>query len=256
MNSVIIYIHRGFSHYLDPIFAITKHYNKDTRIILIGDNDNDAVAKKYSIEHYLISDYNEEIPYHHVSVNTFSYEKFCFNRWFVLNKFINKQQIDHFVYSDSDNMILYDINSIKYDNAYIGNSSVVVPNIFFCNSDLLNKICNYYTELFNVEYDIYFKRVVNTAFMHYHENNKNKPHFSDMMFLRMAIYELDLPFERLNEKPVGEYCFNSNINNIQTEIRDNKVYIKDTNTFLMNLHFAGSAKSIINNYLILLDKLI
>ena len=256
MNSVIIYIHRGFSEYLDTIFAITREYNKDTRIILIGDNDNDAVAKKYSIEHYLISDYNEEIPYHHVSVNTFSYEKFCFNRWFILKNFIKAQQIDHFIYSDSDNMILYNINSIKYDNAFIGHSSVVVPNLFFCNSDSLNKICNYYSELFNLDFDTYFKRIINTRFMHYHENNKNKPHFSDMMFLRMAIYELDLPFEVLNEESVGEFCFNANINNIQTEIRDNKVYIKNTDTVLMNLHFAGSAKSIIKQYLFLLYKLL
>jgi len=38
MNSVIIYIHRGFNDYLDDVIAITRHYNKNTRITLIDDN--------------------------------------------------------------------------------------------------------------------------------------------------------------------------------------------------------------------------
>ena len=77
MNSVLVYIHRGHCDYMDDVFAITRHYNKETWIILIGDSDNHGIANKYSIEHHLFSEYNEEIPYHHVSVNPETYEVYA-----------------------------------------------------------------------------------------------------------------------------------------------------------------------------------
>ena len=254
MNSVLIYIHRGYCDYMDDVFAITRHYNKDTRIILIGDSDNHGIANKYSIEHHLFSEYNEEIPYHHVSVNPESYEKFCFSRWFILKNFINRNNIEHFVYSDSDNMILYNINSIKYDNAFLGNSQILVPNIFFCNRDSLNQICEYYKGLFNLTYDDYFKKITDSPYIVYYNNNKDIPVFSDMMFLRMVVNELNISFEKLDDRNINNpYTYDVNINDIVTHISGNRVYMKNTNTYLLNIHFQGSSKSLTKNYLSLLE---
>jgi hypothetical protein len=248
MNSVCIYIHRGLSDYQDNIFALTRHFNKNNRIILIGDADNYNVAIKHGIEHYMISNYDEEIPYHHVSVNSESYEKFCFSRWFILKNFMNKHGIDHAIYSDSDNCIIYDFNSIKYDDAcLIGKSNIVfVPNLFFTTKNSLIQICEYYLQLYSLNYNDFKKKVEETIYIQYINNNS---HYSDMMFLRMSIEKLGIHFDKLVTENFG-YVYNRNINNIQTNIIGDKVYSEKKQ--LLNLHFAGSAKNLVSNYMSLI----
>ena len=251
MNIPCLYIHTSNSYYLDSIFAITRHFNKKNRIILIGDSDNYDVAKKYNIEHYLIKDYNEIIPYHHISVNTIDFEKFCFNRWFIIKNFINTHNIKKFVYSDSDNAIIYDFNSIEYNNAFLGNTIVIVPNLFFCCKETLQKICIYYLDLYNIKYDNFVALIKDLPYITYHNN---KPHFSDMMFLKMAIDFLNINyvFLPLNTDKNIEFCYNLNINDINTKIIKDKVYIENTTTSLLNIHFAEKTKKLIKEYLSLL----
>ena len=235
MDIPCFYIHTSNSYYLDSIFAITRHFNKKNRIILIGDSDNYEVTKKYNIEHYLIADYNEIIPYHHVSINTIEYEKFCFNRWFILKNFINTHHIEKFIYSDSDNAIMYDFNSIEYTNAFFGHNTVIVPNLVFCCKETLQQLCVYYLDLYNLNYDNFLSLIKNSKYITYHNNNINNLHFSDMMFLRMALHDLDIVFTFLPEKKEkdNEYCYNVNINDIKTKIVKNKVYIENTSTFIL-----------------------
>lgn len=230
MHIPCIYIHNGNSHYLDDIFALTRHFNKNNRIILIGDSDNYNVAIKYNIEHYLIKDYNEIIPYHHVSVNTIDYEKFCFNRWFILKNFLLVNNLDKFVYSDSDNAILYNFNTIDYTNAFIGHSTVIVPNVFFSCNDTLQKICDYYLNLYNQNFNNFLCLIKESKYITYHNDDINYPHFSDMMFLKMAVDFLNINFVFLPENTDNNFCYNGNINNIKTKIIEDKVYIENTNT--------------------------
>ena len=254
MDIPCFYIHTSNSYYLDSIFALTRHFNKNNRIILIGDSDNYEVAKKYNIEHYLITDYNQIIPYHHVSVNTIDYEKFCFNRWFILKNFINTHNIEKFVYSDSDNAIIYDFNSIEYANAFLGHTTVIVPNLLFFCKETLQRICVYYLELYNLNYENFLSLIKNSQYMTYHNNNINNPHFSDMMFLKMAIDFLNINYIFLPESrdKNTDFCYNSNINDINPKIINDKVYLENTNIFLLNIHFAGSAKTLVKEYLSLI----
>ena len=227
MDTTLIYIHRGIQSYIDGVFALTRHYNKNNKIVLIGDEDNKAVAEKYGFMHYSYADYDESIEYHHVSVNTETYEKFCFSRWFILKNFMNAHNIDHVVYSDSDNAIIYNFNSIKYDNACLTFETVVVPNIFFCNKQTINTVCAFYNELYSESYVDFFLKLMESKYLTYHENNTNKPHFSDMMFLRMALDENDINFVTLSEDTKKGDVYNSNINNIQTKIKKGKVFIEN-----------------------------
>jgi hypothetical protein len=78
--------------------------------------------------------------------------------------------------------------------------------------------------------------------------------FSDMMFLRMAVNELNISFEKLDDRNINNpYTYDVNINDIVTHISGNRVYMKNTNTYLLNLHFQGSSKSLTKNYLSLLE---
>lgn len=253
MNTTLIYIHIGWNDYLDGVFALTRHFNKKNKIILIGDDTNREVAIKYGFIHYQISEYEESINYHHISVNTELYEKFCFSRWFILKNFINANNVDHVLYSDSDNAVIYDFNSIVKKNACLGNKQVVVPNMFFVDSISLRKICGFYKELYSVSYEDCFSRILKSGYLVYHENNISKPLFSDMMFLRMAIEELKLEFELLPETSVTGPVYNSNINYIKTTLKDDKVFIENTNTNLLNIHFAGYAKIYVIDYLSLIN---
>lgn len=252
MDIPCVYIHNGNSHYLDDIFALTRHFNKNNKIILIGDSDNYNVAIKYNIEHYLIKDYDETIPYHHVSINPESYEKFCFSRWFILKNFLIGHKYNKFVYSDSDNAMLYDFNSIEYKNAFLGHSTIIVPNVFFSCKNTLQKICNNYLNLYNLDFTKFFSFIRESKYITYYINNNNNtkhPQFSDMMFLKMAVDYLNIKFIFLPESTDNNFCYNSNINNIKTKIIEDKVYIENTNTQILNLHFADSAKILTKNYL-------
>jgi hypothetical protein len=254
MDTTLIYIHRGLTHYLDGVFALTRHFNKTNKnIILIGDEDNKAVSEKYGFKHYFYSDYDEQIEYHHISVQKEPYEKFCFSRWFILKNFMNKNNIEHAVYSDSDNAVIYNFNSIKYDNACLCDKTVVVPNLLFCNKDTINKICAFYKDLYSLNYADFFLKLMESKYLTYHENDTNKPHFSDMMFLSMAIDELQLKFTKLQETATSGPIFNSNINNVKVVLKGKRVYLYNSNNFLLNIHFAGLAKTKVTNYLSILQ---
>ena len=155
-----IFVHQGYKHYLDNVFAITRKYNPDNRLILLGDDENKEVAKKYNIEFYQISEYNEEIPYYHFSTNGEVYEKFCFERWFIIKNFCIKHDILEILHSDSDNAFFVDLNTLNYTNARIGQKNqVVVPNVLFITTDYLLQICDYYLELFSLPEEKFIKEI-------------------------------------------------------------------------------------------------
>lgn len=235
-----VFIHSGYNDYLDSVFAITRKFNTNNKIILLGDDKNKEVAKKYDIDFHELSDYNQEIPYHHFSTNAFGYEKFCFERWFILNNFCLKNNISEVLYSDSDNAFFVDFNTLDYHNARIGRSSdFVVPNVFFVSGECLEKICKYYLELYSLPIEQFVNEIQDFA---YKEDNTIKL-YTDMYFLQQSIHKLNLDFKTLPEHDESQ-IFNGNVRNYEFSINGSKVYKKNTESQLINLHFQGDKKYI------------
>ena len=136
------------SFYLNDIFQITRKSNPNQKIILLGDDYNKKYQEKFNLEFHNINEYLvNNFNYKHYSVNTILYEKFCYERWIILNNFLKTTTYETIVYSDSDNAFYMDIdvllNQQKFNNfdvLYLGNGSVVVPNIFVAKKNIYDVI--------------------------------------------------------------------------------------------------------------------
>jgi glycosyl transferase family 25 len=230
-----IFVHKGNSNYLDSVFSITRKFNPTNRLILLGDNSNKLTAKKYKIEFYPIEDYIQPIPYYHFSTNEEEYEKFCFERWFVIKNFCLAHDVREFIHSDSDNAFFVDVNLFNYTNARIGaKGRVVVPNVLFINTIYLAKICTYYIQLFSRP-KLSFVQEISEFAKKDHKNNIVL--YTDMFFLNQAITKLNLEFETLSEDNTP-YIFNANIDKYEITVKGVEVFKKGTEFQLVNLHFA------------------
>jgi hypothetical protein len=111
----IIYFHEGFSPYLPFALRQARISNPDARIILLGDYQNRIQGIQY--EHYLLSDYegrHQEFLncYRHFHPGDLGDERRCIERWVYLSEFLKKQQIEEFLFLDSDMLLFSDVGEI------------------------------------------------------------------------------------------------------------------------------------------------
>ena len=86
----IIFIHKGDSFYLKYALENAKKFNPESRVILIGDK---VTEYPKFVEYHEMYDYSSSAlkfkkVYKHMSTNTEAIERFCFERWFILNEFL------------------------------------------------------------------------------------------------------------------------------------------------------------------------
>jgi hypothetical protein len=254
MSNCIIFIHKGSSDYLLPVIGLTKHFNQKNRIILLGDDQNKYVANTLDIDFYHYADYSELIPYYHVSVNGRDYEKFCFERWFIIYNFIERHNISKFIHSDSDNIVCQDINTIDYENACIGNyheSYAIVPNIFISTSTTLYRIIKYYRYLYNQDYASFIRDIqpyTSNIVQEYPPVKLPSMHYSDMYFLLQTIKVLKLDFKVLPECGEIPFIFNGNYTNHPIELKGGIFIHGVTGQPMFNIHFQGASKSNVFRY--------
>ena len=155
----IIVLHKGSSDYLKICLAQAKFSNPNSRIILLGDETNETLAKQAGAEHYLICNYFSkahefEKIYKHYSTNSYDFELFCFQRWFVIEEFVNSEGIDRFLHIDSDVLLYADFSKelefIDFINNYdLTYSHVSAHTSFFNSRRALCEFCNFIFEIFS-----------------------------------------------------------------------------------------------------------
>lgn len=114
----VVFIHRGDDDYLAYSLQQAKRSNPQSDIILIGDSANSKYASE-SVQHFMIDDYHQAAQqfaavYKHQSPNSYEYELFCYQRWFILQDFVRANDIERFCSLDSDVMLYTDINNPEY----------------------------------------------------------------------------------------------------------------------------------------------
>lgn len=155
----IIVLHKGSSDYLKICLAQAKFSNPNSRIILLGDETNETLAKQVGAEHYLICNYFSkahefEKIYKHYSTNSYDFELFCFQRWFVIEEFVNSEGIDRFLHIDSDVLLYTDFSKEFEFIDFIKNYDLTHPyasahTSFFNNKSALCEFCNFIFEIFS-----------------------------------------------------------------------------------------------------------
>jgi hypothetical protein len=111
----IIYFHEGFSPYLPFALRQARISNPDARVILLGDGQNRIHGIEY--EHHLLSDYEGRHRefldcYRHFHPGHLGDERRCIERWVYLSEFLKKQQIEEFLFLDSDMLLFSDVGEI------------------------------------------------------------------------------------------------------------------------------------------------
>jgi len=126
MTSPIIFIHYGYSEYLEYTLKASKIFNPLKRVILLGNDANKTVALKNGVEHFYFDQYgngNEIETFNKVfkfiagkNEKNEYWINFVFKRWFMVYNFLVKENIDSFWTFDSDNLILTSLE--KYEDYY------------------------------------------------------------------------------------------------------------------------------------------
>ena len=146
----VVYVHKWWHDYLETSIKQTLKNNKD--VILIGDEKNEFVAKKYNITHVMFDEYNHndfDKYYVHNKKNTnYQFELFCFQRWLVLLEVMKKLDISKCVYLDSDILYYWNIDKEISRISKFWNFDLAFPNLswhttYVFSRDALKKFCDF-----------------------------------------------------------------------------------------------------------------
>lgn len=253
----IVFIHRGNSLFLKYALHQARLLNPHNPIILIGDKTN--ALQPVFVQHYLIDNYADNAQafqkiYQHQSPNPFDYELFCFQRWFILQQFVDRFNILQFVYLDSDVLLYCQVdqvmNTLKTDMTVCKEYGPCYT--FVKNAALLKDYCRFIVASFVQEQEKKMTRAFMAKFA-----DKGTPGLSDMVTLGAfaSINHID----DIGKEGLPIY-FDHNINcpnvyayNKKTSLK--KIYWLNNQPHLYNiytkqyvrswgLHFQGGAKSL------------
>ncbi len=144
----IIFIHVGATDWLLPAMTQARRKNRNSRVILLSERGTPVPPE---CEFYDIASYFEDAAtitrtYQHFSNYDPGFELFCFQRWFVLHEFMEREGITRSFYADSDVLIFSDLEEagspfracdLTLSKGHCGHSS------FINNRAALQSFCNY-----------------------------------------------------------------------------------------------------------------
>lgn len=152
----VIFVHSGDAFYLKDTLTQAKKFND--RVILIGDEDNKYCAQE-GVEYHPISDFNKSgsyftTIYRHMSQVPYHIELACFTRWYILQEFMENNNIPLSFYVDSDVMLYCDISKgyeMNFQNCNLG----VALQYGFCGglvsywtTKSINSFCSFLTDFY------------------------------------------------------------------------------------------------------------
>ena len=264
MSIPIIFLHKGDNTYLDFSLNQAHYTNPENKIYLL----TDTISNKYDFVNYInINEYHTQADkftkvYQHMSSNSYAIELLCFQRWFVINEFCQKNNIPSFLYLDSDVLIYCDLDS-KF-GAYAKYSFTISKEhgpqcCYFSDTKNLISFCDYimklYTEpkfksrldkkyKFHIENNLTGGVCDMTAFSEYQKDHKN-------CAKDIAIIENDEVFDD-NFNISDGFEMDTLVKTKKIEMRNGIPYgflIENKKPIKFNiLHFQGPAKKHIYKY--------
>lgn len=153
MSVPIIFIHTGPIFYLYETIYQLKKTNPEIDIHLIGTKETKIYNRL--LNHHDISEYDEQAKdfstiYKHLSDNSYSFELFCIQRWFMLYEFMKKNKIERCLHLDTDVLLYYNVNELL--NEY-GDKDWSICGISghcsFMKREVLGDICEYILHIYS-----------------------------------------------------------------------------------------------------------
>jgi hypothetical protein len=276
----VIIIHIGYKDYLESNLKIT---GKNNNIYLIGDQSIEHLNKLpnvnfFNIEKYLSDPLINYFKKHFINYSDLKsdFQWLCFLRIFIIKLFLIQENLDYIFHIDSDNILFYNINSYYFSK-----------NVAYCiNNDWheFRMSCSVHSALINLEFCQIFEQLYVDIFVtkskfylikdkiNYHKNQPGGICDMTLYYLinkfKMVDVENLCQSKRVNN---NYFVFMNSINspegpNIQNQyafenhtIKINK--IKKSNSYLIydqyndsylqifNIHFQGTSKYLIKNYI-------
>jgi len=162
----VVFIHKGYQDYLG---CTLKHANKNNEVILIGDTKPPVESSTFKFES--ISDNFNECDefrenYIHLNTTPVDYEIFCYQRWFILKNYMEKNSLDVIFYTDSDVMLFVDVNEewIKfnqYDMTLLHRTAAIAS---FITLEGIRNICKLIMNTYKDKNSYNFKKIAS----HFH----------------------------------------------------------------------------------------
>lgn len=148
----IILIHKWRQEYVKYSLQQLLQYTSVDNIILLTD-DVESSRKFYnipiifdSIDRYFTIAKEFEKYYIHRSKNTFEFELFCFQRWFILLEYVKAHNISRFLHIDSDVLIVDNLEKIT-KNSEDFNYVMICGHNLLANIKWLGLYCDYIMEM-------------------------------------------------------------------------------------------------------------
>ncbi|RCW50892.1 hypothetical protein [Paenibacillus prosopidis] len=114
----ILFFHWSDDYYLEHVLKQAKMASPASDVILIGNHNNSKYATD-GIKHAMIHNYYQgaaefERVYKHMTPNEYFYNRFCFQRWFILRDYMRAHHITECWVLDTDVMLYVDLNLTEY----------------------------------------------------------------------------------------------------------------------------------------------
>jgi hypothetical protein len=146
----IIFFHYGNPAYLKYALKQAHHFNPDSRIYLIGDKKNN----KYPfLTHVIATNFEADTQafravYKHMTSNDEAYELNCFLRWFYMRAVCKANNIEEFIYLDSDVLAFQNFTELTpiFKDHRIANTcdfTGMPAFTWFKDFSVLDDFCNY-----------------------------------------------------------------------------------------------------------------
>lgn len=263
INAVIIHSeHCPF--YLKPNIMQILDTFKNCTLYVISDDVCAHLQNELNICFIPLKSFSQNVPpynYLHFSINEEKYEKFCIDRWIILNTFMQEYNLDRIIYFDSDVFVISPkILDIFYDTScdiVCDGDLVTMPCVISWKKNILNSFVEYIYDLYALPYDKCVNCLQNISDRVF----QNTLHISDMFLIgdflddwsrvRMAIND-DQTINTLNYKQkrirFGEKMIDTNIylNKNYDFLEKYIVYDNDeyyvSNNLIMYIHFQGINK--------------
>ncbi|MDR9894706.1 hypothetical protein G7B40_009005 [Aetokthonos hydrillicola Thurmond2011] len=281
MSIPIMMIHRGYASYLIQTLNQAKYTNQESDIILLGDASNNFLNfihhEKFDKYYVEAKKFEQVYVDKHMSPNSYSYELLCFQRWFIIKEFMQKNKIEQAVHLDSDIMTYTNFyNEYKKFEKF----EYVFPT-YSCliKYDGIERICNHLMDFYTKPslFEI-LKSIQEQKSLQLQQKNSCKQKIagiSDMTLLtlfreRNSDNVCTLPLDKIgltltkssSEFDIPDSIYDTNINvsnGFEMHNGIKKIYWQDQQPFCRHLeldrkikfnslHFQGVSKKYINKY--------
>lgn len=153
MSMPIIFVHSGDAEHLRIATRQARISNPGADVILIGDADNRSM--KWPTRHFNIADYHQDVGvfranYRHRSPNSPPFEMFCFERWFVITKWMREHNVDQAWICDSDLMIYSDLAEVatRFTEFDLGIAFISGHSLMVNRRERLEEFCDFINRMY------------------------------------------------------------------------------------------------------------